>query len=396
VSVPTNESRADVVVVGCGIIGASVAWRAATTGRSVTVLDPDPGDGATHAAAGMLAPVSEATFGEYPLLRLNVASNEMWPAFAAELEAETGVPVGLRRTGTLGVAYDDGDRRRLLRMLALQQEWGLRAEEITVAQAREREPLLGPRVAGATWVSGDHQVDPRAVSRALGQGLAQRGVDVVRRRAAELVCSADGSRVRGVRDETGALYAADDVVLAAGWATRDLVHGMGPASVPTRPVKGQVVRLGRSASARTPQASHVVRGLVQDRSVYVVPRANGELVVGASSEEQPDDREITAGATFALLRDARALVPGIDELAVTDMTARARPGSPDNLPIIGPVGPPGLVVATGHYRDGILLAPLTAEAVCAVLDGEPPVTDLGAADPNRFSTTTQKMVVSAR
>lgn len=394
-SVPTNESQADVVVVGCGIIGASVAWRAAATGRSVTVLDPEPGDGATHAAAGMLAPVSEATFGEYPLLRLNVASNEMWPTFAAELEAETGGSVGLRRTGTLGVAYDDGDRRRLLRMLALQQEWGLQAEEITVAQARDHEPLLGPRVAGATWVTGDHQVDPRAVNRALLQGLAQRGVGVVRERAVEVVCSADGSQVRGVRDESGAVHAADDVVLAAGWATRELIDRLDGTSVPTRPVKGQVLRLRPGPSMQTPQLGHVVRGLVQDRSVYVVPRADGEVVIGASSEEQPDDREITVGATFALLRDARALVPGIDELAMTDMTARARPGSPDNLPIIGPVGPSGLVVATGHYRDGILLAPLTAEAVCAVLDGGGQAVDLGAADPNRFMTT-QEMVVSAQ
>jgi glycine oxidase len=383
----------DVVVAGCGIIGASIAWRLAQAGWKVRCFDPEPGGGATHAAAGMLAAVTESTFGEHELMRLNVESGAMWPEFAAELEAETGIQTGFRPVGTLTVAFDSGDRQQLRRLLELQHAWGLDAQEIDVAEARRTEPSLGPRIAGAVWAPSDHQVNPRAVLRALRAALDLRGAEIVSRRVVKLATR--GGAVAGVEDESGAIHEADLVVVAAGWRSREIElprsgtlatadpELASSSALPIRPVKGQVVRLD-SASQPAFRLSRVVRGFVQSRQVYLVPREDGEIVVGATSEEQPDDRLVTAGGLFALLRDARALVPGIDELPVVETTARARPGSPDNVPLIGEYAAPGLVVATGHYRNGILLAPLTAAAVASFCaDGKFP-DSVAAAEPRRF------------
>ncbi|SDU35711.1 glycine oxidase ThiO [Jiangella alkaliphila] len=377
----------DVAVVGCGIIGASVAWRLSQLGLAVEVFDPAPGDGATYAAAGMLADVTEAEFGENHLTALNVASARAWPDFAAELsDAAGGVDLAFRRTGTLTVAYDSGDRQQLRRLLELRHGLGLPIEEITVDDARGLEPLLGPRLAGATWTPDEHQADPRRVHAALLSVLADRGVAVVRRRVAELSLTPSGG-VDGVVDDHGDRHRAGSVVLAAGWASRELARALpGLAGVPTRPVKGQVLRLDASGQPAF-GLSRVVRGFVQARPVYLVPRPGGEVVVGATSEEQPDDRRVTAGATFAILRDARALVPGIDELPLTELTARARPGSPDNLPMIGESGIPGLLLATGHHRNGILLAPLTASALAARYGAGTVPEWAAAADPRRFAAT---------
>lgn len=376
----------DVAVVGCGIIGAAVAWRLSQLGLTVEVADPAPGDGATYAAAGMLADVTEAEFGEDHLTALNVASARAWPDFAAELTDATGADLAFRRTGTLTVAYDSGDRQQLRRLLSLRHGLGLPIEEITVDDARGLEPLLGPRLAGATWTPDEHQADPRRVHAALLSVLADRGVAVVRRRVAALSLTPSG-RVNGVVDDHGDRHRAGSVVLAAGWASRELARALpGLAGVPTRPVKGQVLRLDASGHPAF-GLSRVVRGFVQARPVYLVPRPGGEVVVGATSEEQPDDRRVTAGGTFAILRDARALVPGIDELPLTELTARARPGSPDNLPMIGESGIPGLLLATGHHRNGILLAPLTASALAARYGAGTVPEWAAAADPRRFAAT---------
>ncbi|PZF84514.1 glycine oxidase ThiO [Jiangella anatolica] len=367
-------------VVGCGIIGAAVAWRLSQLGLTVAAFDPAPGDGATHAAAGMLADVTEAEFGEDHLTALNVASAREWPAFAAELSsAAGGADLAFRRTGTLTVAYDSGDRQQLRRLLTLRRGLGLPVEEVSVDEARRLEPLLGPRLAGATWTPDEHQVDPRRVHAALLKVLAGRGVAVVRRRVAELSRSPSGT-VDGVLDAAGERHPAGSVVLAAGWASREL------AGVPTRPVKGQLLRLDASAQPGF-ALGRVVRGFVQSRAVYLVPRQDGEVVVGATSEEQPDDRQVTAGGAYAILRDARALIPGIDELPLAELTARARPGSPDNVPMIGESGIPGLLLATGHHRNGILLAPLTASALAARYRAGTAPEWAAAADPRRFAAT---------
>lgn len=374
----------DVVVVGCGIIGAAVAWRLSQLGLSVTCLDPAPGDGATFAAAGMLAPVTEAEFGDDELTALNLESARDWPAFAAELADATGTDLGFRRSGTLTVAFDSGDRQQLRRLLDLRGRLGLPTEEITVEAARALEPLLGPRIAGAALAPDEHQVDPRQVHAALLSALAGRGVDVVQRRVVALAEESPGGAVTGAVDDRGTTHHTGVVVLAAGWASRQLAPSA--VTVPTRPVKGQVLRLDAQAQPGF-SLDRVVRGFVQARQVYLVSRAGGEVVVGATSEEQPDDRRVTAGGAFAVLRDARALVPGIDELPLVELTARARPGSPDNLPLIGGSGRPGLVLATGHYRNGILLTPLTAAAVAAYVRDAAVPDRAAAADPQRFAPT---------
>ena len=378
------DGARDVVVVGGGIVGLAVAWRAARAGLTVTVLDPAPGAGATHAAAGMLAPVTEADFGEEAALRLHLAAAAAWPAFAADLRAATGADVGLRTAGTLTLAYDADDLALLRRVLALHAAHGLASHELTVADARRREPYLGPRVAGAAWAPADHAVDPRATHAALLAALGGRdtagagsatGARVVRASATRLAL--DAGRVVGVHADAGRLHRAGAVVVAAGWPSGALLAGVPGVVVPTRPVKGQTLRLDAGPDLAL---EHVVRGLVQGRPVYVVPRdaeptgpraGHREVVVGATTEENPDDRRATAGGVFALLRDARALLPGIDEAALVEVTPRGRPATPDNLPLVGPTDVPGLHLATGHGRNGILLAPLTADAVVAGLGGLP-------------------------
>ncbi|WP_435738825.1 glycine oxidase ThiO [Cellulosimicrobium sp. PMB13] len=404
------DGARDVVVVGGGIVGLAVAWRAACAGLTVTVLDPSPGDGATHAAAGMLAPVTEADFGEDDALTLHLAAARAWPGFAVDLERATGTDVGLRTAGTLTVAYDTDDLALLRRVLALHAAHGLDSQELTLADARRREPHLGQRVAGAAWAPHEHAVDPRATHAALLGALAVRGAAapgaghrlgpgsaVVRARATHLALDAAG-RVTGVHDDAGRLHRAGAVVLAAGWESGALASGVPGVVVPVRPVKGQTLRLDAGPDLAL---EHVVRGVVQGRPVYVVPRdpvpdgqghgyaGHREIVIGATTEENPDDRRATAGGVFALLRDARALLPGIDEAAIVDVTPRARPATPDNLPLIGATHVPGLHVAAGHGRNGVLLAPLTAEAVVAGLTGEPLAADaaaaLAAAHPDRFT-----------
>ncbi|MFF2268875.1 glycine oxidase ThiO [Cellulosimicrobium cellulans] len=410
------DDARDLVVVGGGIVGLAVAWRAARAGLTVTVLDPAPGDGATHAAAGMLAPVTEADFGEHDALRLHLAAAAAWPAFATDLRAATGAVVGLRTAGTLTLAYDADDLALLRRVLALHAAHGLASHELTVADARRREPYLGPRVAGAAWAPADHAVDPRATHAALlgalggsdgagtvpgaGSRTATHAV-VVRASATRLALDPSG-RVVGVHDDAGRLHAAGAVVVAAGWESGALLADVPGVAVPTRPVKGQTLRLDAGPDLAL---EHVVRGVVQGRPVYVVPRnpvpdgpraGHREVVVGATTEENPDDRRATAGGVFALLRDARALLPGIDEAALVDVTPRARPGTPDNLPLVGPTAVPGLHLATGHGRNGILLAPFTADAVVAGLTGAPlPAEAATALSPTRtdrfaFSTTTPR------
>ncbi|WP_375001640.1 glycine oxidase ThiO [Aeromicrobium sp. CTD01-1L150] len=377
-----RPQASDVLVVGQGIVGLVAAWRAARAGLSVTTVDPDIGSGATHAAAGMLAPVTETEFGEDAVLALNLASAHAWPAFAADVEAGSGLDIAHARTGALHVAFDADDARELSRITGLQRSHGLAARTLTVAEARDAEPLLGPRVAAATWTGDDHQVDPRRLLLALRALVSGGGARHVCRGVESLIVAGDG-RVVGARDDTGAEHRADLVVLAAGAATPSLVADLPDVVVPVRPVKGQVVRLDASRLTWL-RGERVVRGIVQHRPVYVVGRADGEIVVGATSEERADP-VATAGGVFALLRDARALLPGLDEAPVVELTARLRPATPDHLPLLGPTARPGLLLATGHHRHGVLQAAATAQALDALYAGRPLTPQWAAADPTRFT-----------
>lgn len=364
---PPHGHDADVVVLGAGAIGLSVAWRLAVEGVRVVIVDAHPGGGASDVAAGMLAPVTELTYGEEALSRLTVASAERYPSFAAELEAASGVHAGYRRTGTLTVALDRDDLAAIDDLHRYIQAQGMRTERLNAGEARRREPLLAPEVHGAMLAPDDHVVDPRLMVRALREAAGRLGVRQLRERAARL--TVEGGRVTGAELEDGRRIAARQTVVAAGADSARLSAGV--EDVPLRPVKGQLLVLRTSDGM--PLLHAVVRGLAHGFAVYLVPRSDGRLIVGATVEERGFDTSVTADAIYSLLRDARRLVPATSELELVECRAGLRPGTPDNGPILGEGATPGLIWATGHHRNGILLAPITADAIAAlVVNGEMP------------------------
>lgn len=350
----------DVVVVGGGVIGLVTAWRAAQRGMSVTVADPRPGGGAAQVAAGMLAAVTELHYGEEALLELNLASARRYPEFAAELAEAAGTDISYRPCGTLAVALDADDRAQLRELHELHRRCGLASSWLTGRDCRRLEPMLAPGVRGGLRADGDHQTDPRRLTAALLTACERAGV-AFRSAAAERLLTA-GDRATGVRLTDGTELAAGQLVLAAGSRSGELA-GLPPEVRPAvRPVKGQVLRL-RIPPERAPFLSRTVRATVRGSHVYLVPRVSGELVVGATSEEQGWDTTVTAGGVYELLRDAHELVPGLTELPLVETRAGLRPGTPDNAPLLGPTALPGLQLATGHYRNGVLLAPVTGEVL---------------------------------
>ncbi|MFF1278276.1 glycine oxidase ThiO [Streptomyces marokkonensis] len=359
---PTRTS--DVLVVGGGIIGLVTAWRAAQRGLATAVVDPEPGGGAAQVAAGMLAAVTELHYGEETLLGLNVASARRYPDFAAELTEFTGQGLGYRGCGTLAVALDADDRAHLRELHALQQRSGLESQWLSGRECRRLEPMLAPGVRGGLRVDGDHQIDPRRLAAALVTACERAGVTVHRAWAERLVVA--GDRATGVLTADGGELGAGQVVLAAGSLSGRLAGVPRDVLPPVRPVKGQVVRL-TMPERPGPFLSRTVRAVVRGSHVYLVPRENGELVIGATSEEMGWDTTVTAGGVYELLRDAHELVPGITELPLTETRAGLRPGSPDNAPLLGPTALEGLLLATGHYRNGVLLTPVTGDAMADVL-----------------------------
>ncbi|MGO1262161.1 glycine oxidase ThiO [Brevibacterium aurantiacum] len=367
-----------VIVVGAGIIGLSTAWNLRRRGVSVTIIDPAPAMGASHAAAGMLAPAAEVVWGQSPLYPLMRASADLHPDFAAELAAASGHDLGYSSAETFVCAGDRADLASLRELIDLQRAAGFDVSLVPGSRARDLEPALSPGVCGAVTIPGDHSIDPRRLTGAL---LAVLGDSVVRARVTGLLSQAD--RTVGVELEDGTRLQADQVVVAAGGSCNDI---SGVPALPLRQVWGEVIRL-RAPETLTPLLTRTIRGLVKGRPVYVVPRPDGELVLGATSRE--DGRSgINAGGVHQLLRDAERLVPAILEAEITDITTRARPGSPDDVPIIGRIDP-GCVVSTGFFRHGILLAPLganlTADLACGSETLAGPPGTLAAVAPDRFT-----------
>jgi glycine oxidase len=378
-----GESRqammdADVIVVGGGVIGTAIAWRAAVAGHQVTLIDPDTDDKASLVAAGMLGPVSESVFGEQDLLALNLHAIDRFPAFNAELEAASGQPTGLRTEGTLAVAYDSGDLAALDRLTEFRHSIGLKAERLDARACRRLEPFLAPSTRGGVLATGDLSVDNRRYLAALRAAAAAVGVRTVVGYVTDVAAGLVRFRAPaddGAAAETAELSAAT-VVVAAGWGAGRIEGVPDQIRKAIRPVKGQILRL-RHPGNLPHIISHTIRAIVQGRDVYLVPRADGELVVGATQEER-DDRDITAGAVHDLLRDAMTAVPAISELILAEASAGRRPGTSDNGPILGPVTPTGpagaprLIVAGGHFRNGVLLSAVTADAVVALLADDQP------------------------
>jgi glycine oxidase len=353
----------DVVIVGAGVIGLGIAWRLAQLGAAVTVFDQAAaGAGASHAAAGMLAACVEAEPGEEALVALGRRAQSAWPAFAAELEQASGLTVDLRQEGTLVVAPTADDSARLRHQLAFQQGLGLPLEWMSGREARRREPHLAV-VSGAVFSPEDHQVDNRKVAAALQAAAAAAGAAIRERTKVEQVSMSQG-RAAGVRLADGTEIAAAHVVIAAGAWSR-AIGGIAPSlRPPVRPVKGQMLALRMDPAA--PLLSHVVWA----PNIYLVPRRDGRLILGATVEERGFDATLTAGGMLALLEAAWRVVPAIEELPIDDMWVGHRPGSRDDAPIVGPGPVDGLIYATGHHRNGILLTPVTADAIARlVMDG---------------------------
>jgi glycine oxidase len=363
-----TEARSyDAIVVGAGAIGLSCAWRIARRGAEVLVVDThEPPAAATRVAAGMLAPVGELAFGEPELLEMTLAAARLYPDFVTELEAASGVATGYARRGALHIALDRDEAAQLRRVHDLQRSLGLEAHWLSPRACRELEPALAPSFNGGVHAPDEAVVDPRALSAALEAALEAEGVEVRTGAEGGLGTEIAGAlfedeRLTGLRTAAGEELRAGAVVLAAGaWSGQ--VEWLPPAArPPVRPVKGQILEL-RSREGAAP----CERILASER-VYMVPREDGRLIVGATVEEQGFDTTVTAGGVHELLREAYRLLPDIAEMEIVATMAGLRPGTPDNLPLVGPGAIEGLILATGHYRNGILLAPLTAEAVAELL-----------------------------
>lgn len=366
----------DLLVVGAGVIGLACAWRAARAGLETLVVDAGPRERATEVAAGMIAPIGEASWGEETLHAAAVASARAWPRFAAELAEAAGVGVPYRQIGALHVALDRDEAAELRRVHALHERLGLEVSWLRGGECRQLEPGLATGVVGGVEAPGEAEVDPRALLAALRRAAERAGARLhAETEVSELLH--EGGAVRGVRLAGGKAIAAERVLVASGArAGGELL----PRAVrpPIRPVKGEIVRL------RAGPATRPCERLIVTERVYIVPREGDEVVVGATVEDRGIDLRVTAGGVLELLREAYRVLPEIAELELVECSAGLRPSTPDNAPVIGGTAIEGLLVAGGHHRNGILLAPITALGIEALLAGNPVPSELEGLGPARF------------
>jgi glycine oxidase len=362
---PNRSSSFDVAVVGAGVIGLAVGWRLAQRGLGVVVLESgaEPARQTSSVAAGMLAPISETLATEVPLMRLGLASVNAYPELVAELQDITGMDTGYLRCGTLLAARDADEAEALGREIALRERFHLRVQRLRASEARRLEPALAPTLRLALEVPDDHAIDPRKLTAALVRALANDGGEL-RLNAPVASLSVAGDRVTGVKLADGTRVTAGNVVVAAGPWSSALDGVPAGASIPVHPIKGQILRL------HDPAGPGLLTRVLRMTGGYLVPRGDGRYVLGATMEERGFDTTVTAGAVFELLRDASELLPSVTELVIDELSAGLRPATPDNAPAIGPGVLPGLHWATGHFRHGILLTPITAELVARGLVGE--------------------------
>ena len=368
----------DVVVIGGGAIGLAIAWRSALSGLRVTVVDDHNPGRASWAAAGMIAPVSEAHYGEETLLELNLLSARRYPGWIEELEDASGRATGYTPCGTLVVGLDGRDREELGHLYRFQAELGLSVERLRGRECRALEPGLAPSVGAGLHVAGDHQIDNRKLVDALEVACARHGVDFVRGSVASLTIAA--GQVTGVALSSRDSIPCGRVVLAAGCWSGGIEGVPSFVTDAVRPVKGQLLYL-----AGRPGQPPLARRNVRTLDVYLVARGDGRTVVGATVEELGFDTTVTAGGVYSLLRDAVRVLPDVAEQSLTECVAGLRPGSRDNCPLLGASEPEGLVVATGHYRNGILLTPTTGDLIAELLAAGATPAALEPFSPMRFA-----------
>jgi glycine oxidase len=356
----SSARTADVIVIGGGLIGTAISWRLRQAGIDVVMVVGERSAAASHVAAGMLAPITETTFTEQKLLQLNLASLSRFPDFAAELELASSLPTGLRRTPSLSVAYDADDAARLATFADFLARAGHPGEQLTSRECRRHEPLLAPTIRSGLLVEGDWSCDNRLLWRALIEAGHRIGVHDAPG-FVHHVTSSNG-RLTGVQLADGQTIGADSVVVANGAWARQIA---GIPDLPVRPVKGQILRLD---PGRLPAPTLTIRAYSRGSEIYLVPRESGrEVVLGGTVEELGFDQRVTAGAVYELLRDGRTVMPMTAEYALAETSVGWRPGTPDNAPILGRCDRDGLVLATGHYRNGVLLTPITADIVSSLI-----------------------------
>jgi glycine oxidase len=366
----------DVAIAGGGAIGLSIGWRLAAGGQRVAVIDQSiAGRSATWASAGMLGAQAEVGFEDLDVYELGTESMRLWPDFASELESVSGVPIDYRDEGTLLVADDRDGAAHLRRIYKFQSEHGVDVEWISPLEALEIEPMLTPRISAAVYSRADHQVDSRQCARALREAFVNVGGSLAEHTVVHAI-ELDAERPRLITSE--GVFEAAKIVLAAGaWTGR--IPGLPIGDVPVRPVKGQMLEVRM-------EEPYVVNTVVRGQGAYLAPKGSGRLLIGATSEEMGFDEEVTAGGLYELLEKAWRMVPGTYEMKVVDSWAGLRPASPDHAPIVGRAGDDRVMIATGHYRHGILLAPVTAEAVSrSILEGSELPEMFAVCDPTRFS-----------
>jgi glycine oxidase len=371
----------DVVIVGAGVIGLSIAWRLAREGVQVTVIDKaTAGRQASWQAGGMLAADAEMGFEEPELYQFARASMAHWPGFVRELEADSGITVDFRTEGTLRVADDADSEARLRRVYEFQKEQGVDLRWITGREAREIEPFLAPRVSAAIETRHDVQVDNQKVMLALIEAVRRKGGTVIDN--TQIVSMEPGDRP-AVVDANGNRTEADLAVLSAGAWSRQIDGLPEDVRPPVRPVKGQMIEL---KMIRPFSIEKVIRG----PHGYIVPKASGRLLIGATSEEMGFDTDVTAGGIYKLLEGAWEILPGIYDLPITATWAGLRPASRDHEPILGMSSAPGVFIATGHYRHGIMLAPQTAHVAANLILGRETSPWPGPFSPARFAKATSQ------
>ena len=379
---------AHALIIGGGIIGLATCFEFQEAGFEVTLIDPDPISGATRHAGGMLAPTAEVQYQQQELVPLMKESAQLYPDLIQRVARHTDHPTGYRTEGTLLIGADRADAQHLTELIAYIKAEELDIEALTTRQARQLESALSPRIARAAIIEGDHQLDPRLFAHALFDAVRSRGAQHVRDTVTSITDSATHQTVTLSSGAQIEVDAADFVVLTAGLGAAKITGWFeGAHPLQLRPVYGDVLRV-RVPESLQPLTTRVIRGFVEDRPIYVIPREDGTVTIGATSrEDQPHPR---TSAIHDLLRDAIRVVPGLEETEFLEATCGARPGTPDDLPYLGQVHD-NLIVSTGYFRHGILLAALGARTAVQLATGQQTSSAIAACDPFRYATSNLKV-----